>query len=120
MCPVFRIDPIEGASPRAKANLVRQLLGGQLAPEELASPAFKRVANLCFNCKQCQLECPSNVNIPQMMIEAKGAYVAEHGLPQPEWFLSRAHSFQRLGSMAALAFNWILASPVSRWLLERL
>jgi FAD/FMN-containing dehydrogenase/Fe-S oxidoreductase len=120
MCPVFRIDPTEEASPRAKANLMRQLAGGQLPLEQLATPEFKRVANLCFNCKQCQLECPSNVNIPQMMIEAKGAYVAEHGLPQADWVLSRAHSFRGSGSLAAIAFNWLLASPVSRWVLERL
>lgn len=120
MCPVFRIDPTEEASPRAKANLIRQLMGGQLAHEQISSPEFKRVANLCFNCKQCQLECPSNVNIPQMMIEAKGAYVAEHGLPQVDWILSRAHSFRGLGSMAAIAFNWSLTSPVARWILERL
>lgn len=120
MCPVFRNDPTEEASPRAKANLTRQLMGGQLSFEQLATPEFKRIANLCFNCKQCQLECPSNVNIPQMMIEAKGAYVAEHGLPKSEWFLSRAHSFRALGSMAAIAFNWLLSSPVSRWLLEQL
>jgi FAD/FMN-containing dehydrogenase/Fe-S oxidoreductase len=120
MCPVFRIDPTEEASPRAKANLLRQIMGGQLAPEALATPEFKRIANLCFNCKQCQLECPSNVNVPQMMLEAKGAYVAEHGLAQADWILSRAHSFQTAGSMAAVAFNWILASPLARWLLERL
>lgn len=120
MCPLFHVDPTEEASPRAKANLMRQLLGGQLAPENLATPEFKRIANLCFNCKQCQLECPSNVNVPQMMIEAKAAYVAEHGLSQTDWILSRAHSFQTAGSMAAVAFNWILASPVARWLLERL
>ena len=120
MCPLFHIDPSEEASPRAKANLMRQLMGGQLAPENLATPEFKRIANLCFNCKQCQLECPSNVNVPQMMIEAKAAYVAEHGLAQADWILSRAHSFQTAGSMAAVAFNWILASPVARWMLERL
>ncbi len=120
MCPLFHIDPSEEASPRAKANLMRQLMGGQLAPENLATPEFKRIANLCFNCKQCQLECPSNVNIPQMMIEAKGAYVAEHGLAQADWILSRAHSFQTAGGAWRLAFNWILASPVARWLLERL
>jgi Fe-S oxidoreductase/FAD/FMN-containing dehydrogenase len=120
MCPVFRIDPTEEASPRAKANLMRQLAGGQLPLEQLATPEFKRVANLCFNCKQCQLECPSNVNVPQMMIEAKGAYVAEHGLPQADWVLSRAHSFRGSGSLAAIACNWLLASPVARWVLERL
>jgi Fe-S oxidoreductase len=99
---------------------MRQLMGGQLPREQLASPEFKRIANLCFNCKQCQLECPSNVNIPQLMIEAKGAYVAEHGMPTSDWVLSRAHAFRRLGSMAAVTFNWLLSSPVSRWLLEQM
>ena len=120
MCPLFRIDPCEEASPRAKANLMRQLMEGRLSAAEPATPAFKKIANLCFNCKQCQLECPSNVNIPQMMIEAKAAYVAERGLESADWFLSRAHTIQAVGSLAAVAFNWLLASPGSRWMLERI
>ncbi|MBS0265214.1 MAG: anaerobic glycerol-3-phosphate dehydrogenase subunit C [Planctomycetes bacterium] len=120
MCPVFHVQPTEEASPRAKANLMRQLMQGQLTVTELASPEFKRIANLCFNCKQCELECPSNVNIPHMMIEAKAAYVAEHGLEAADWFLSRAHAIQTVASLAAVAFNWLLASPASRWILEKL
>lgn len=120
MCPVFHADAKEEASPRAKANLMRQLMEGRLPPGEFTTPGFKRIANLCFNCKQCQLECPSNVNVPQMMIEAKAAYVAEHGLESADWFLSRAHAIQTVGSMAAVAFNWLLTSPASRWLLERI
>jgi FAD/FMN-containing dehydrogenase/Fe-S oxidoreductase len=119
MCPVFRIERSEEASPRAKANLIRQLLGGQLSAQEFATPEFKRIANLCFNCKQCQLECPSNVNVPQMMIEAKAAYVAEHGLGQADWILSRAHSFGALGSAASIAFNWALGNPMARWVIEK-
>jgi FAD/FMN-containing dehydrogenase/Fe-S oxidoreductase len=119
MCPVFRIEQSEEATPRAKANLIRQLLGGQLSPHEFATPEFKRVANLCFNCKQCQLECPSNVNVPQMMIEAKAAYVAEHGLGKADWILSRAHSFGALGSAASIAFNWAVGNPMARWLIEK-
>jgi len=120
MCPVFHIDPREEASPRAKANLVRQLMGGQLPADAMTTTEFKNIANLCFNCKQCQLECPSNVNVPQMMIEAKAAHVAEHGLSQADWVLSRMHVFQTLGSMAAVGFNWVLGSPPARWLVERL
>src|SRR5206468_1186826 len=41
MCPVFRVDATEEATPRAKANLMRLLAGGQHAPEKLASPEFK-------------------------------------------------------------------------------
>jgi len=120
MCPVFRIEHSEEATPRAKANLIRQLLGGQLPAHEFTTPEFKRVANLCFNCKQCELECPSNVNVPQMMIEAKAAYVAEHGLGQADWVLSRAHSFGAFGSAASIGFNWAIGNPMARWVLEKL
>jgi Fe-S oxidoreductase len=119
MCPVFHIDPREEASPRAKANLMRQIATGQLPPSELATDEFKRIADLCFNCKQCQLECPSNVNIPQMMVEAKAAFVAEHGLNQTDWILSRAHSFGELGSAGSMAVNWMFNHPAARWLIEK-
>ena len=120
MCPLFRIDPHEEASPRAKANLIRNFTAGLLKPDDFASPEMKRVANLCFNCKQCELECPSNVNIPQMMIEAKAAYVAAHGLSRPDWILSRAHSFGALGSLFPRISNRVLESPTARWLVEKL
>ncbi len=80
MCPFFRVDPVEEASPRSKANVMRHFTEGHLPWQEIASADMKRLADLCFNCKQCQLECPSNVNIPQLMIEAKAAYVAANGL----------------------------------------
>ncbi len=119
MCPFFHVDPTEEASPRAKANLVRNFLAGQISPQEFASAEMKRVADLCFNCKQCELECPANVNIPQMMIEAKAANVAEHGLDRAHWILSRAHSFGAIGCFLNWLVNWSLNNSTSRWLLER-
>ena len=75
MCPFFRLSPAEEASPRSKANVMRDYACGSISPFEMSLPRMKHLADLCFNCKQCQLECPSNVNIPQLMIEAKAAYV---------------------------------------------
>jgi len=120
MCPVFRIDPLEDASPRAKANLIRGLSSGMLKEEDLSSPEMKQIANLCFNCKQCQLECPTNVNIPHLMIEAKAAYVAAHGLDQADWFLSRVHWLGSLAGRAPLFSNWVLGSGLPRWMLEKI
>lgn len=119
MCPVFRIDPLEDASPRAKANLIRGLSSGMLKEEDLSSPEMKSIANLCFNCKQCQLECPTNVNIPHLMIEAKAAYVAAHGLDKADWFLSRVHWMGSLAGRAPLFSNWVLGSGLPRWMLEK-
>jgi|HubBroStandDraft_6_1064221.scaffolds.fasta_scaffold01363_5 FAD/FMN-containing dehydrogenase/Fe-S oxidoreductase len=120
MCPFFRAEPREEASPRAKANVLRDMLTGRLDPHEWTGDSMKELSDLCFNCKQCQLECPSNVNIPQMMIEAKAAQVAAHGLSRADWILSRAHSFGWLGSTASLAMNWAIGSAAARWCLEKL
>ncbi len=119
MCPFFRADATEEAAPRSKANIVRSFTAGRLSPQEFASAEMKRIADLCFNCKQCELECPANVNVSQMMIEAKAANVAEHGLDRAHWLLSRAHSFGAIGC----ALNWLvnrgLNNGTVRWLLER-
>jgi FAD/FMN-containing dehydrogenase/Fe-S oxidoreductase len=120
MCPFFRAEPREESSPRAKANVLRDILTGRLEPHEWTGETMKDLSDLCFNCKQCQLECPSNVNIPQMMIEAKAAQVAAHGMSRADWILSRAHSFGWLGSTASLAMNWVIANGAARWCLEKL
>jgi Fe-S oxidoreductase len=120
MCPFFRLEPREEASPRAKVNAFRSHLTRFLAPAEMSGEAMKQLASLCFNCKQCQMECPSNVDIPHLMIEAKAQYVAANGLRAGDWALSRAHSFGALGSATAPASNWLLNNGGARWLLEKL
>jgi len=120
MCPFFRRDQSEAAAPRSKANLMRHLLTGGLNDHGIASDDVRELADLCFNCKQCQLECPSNVNIPQMVIEAKAAHVAANGLKRSDWTLSRAHSFGAAGGAAWMAANWAIRSPLARWVIEKL
>lgn len=120
MCPLFRAAPSEEASPRAKANAIRTHLAGGLDAAEMSGDDMKRLANLCFNCKQCKLECPSSVDIPHMMIEAKAQYVAMHGLRKTDWILSRAHSFGSWGCWATPISNWLLNNRAARWSLERL
>src|SRR5262249_34670951 len=80
MCPIFRATHGEDATPRAKANLMRYLLGDGLDPQKVGADEVREVADLCVNCKMCASECPAHVNVPKMMLEAKAANVAEHGL----------------------------------------
>ncbi|MBL8850993.1 MAG: FAD-binding protein [Planctomycetaceae bacterium] len=119
MCPFFRVDAVEEASPRAKANAMRGFAGGTLDFREMSSDSMKRLASLCFNCKQCRDECPSNVDIPHLMIEAKAGYVAANGLSRTDWFLARAHSWGRLGCTVAPLANRAINNPAARWLIER-
>lgn len=119
MCPVFRFAPAEEASPRAKANLMRGLLSGELAQDAVTQDEFKRLADLCVNCQMCRLECPAGVDIPRLMVEAKAAYVSGAGLPMREWALAHLDLLSSLGSRASWLANWLVANRRARWLLER-
>ncbi|HEV3022065.1 MAG TPA: anaerobic glycerol-3-phosphate dehydrogenase subunit C, partial [Pirellulales bacterium] len=119
MCPIFRFAPAEEASPRAKANLVRAILNGELAPDRMASDEFKSVADLCVNCQMCRLECPAGVDIPKLMLEAKAAYVADNGLRLGDWVVTRLDLFSSLGCLISTFTNWALGNRQARWLMEK-
>jgi len=119
MCPFFHVEPLEEATPRAKANILRSIADSLGTPNASLTSEFERVFQLCFNCKQCELECPSNVDIPQLMLEAKAAHIAAHGMNRLDWLLSRGHAASTLGNTLALPVNWALSNPMARWLLEK-
>ena len=119
MCPVFRATQAEPASPRAKANLMRHVLQEANASKQLASDEVRAVADLCVNCKMCAFECPAHVNIPKLMLEAKAANVAEHGLGRTAWFFSRVESWAKLGSYFPLFTNLALRSFPLRWIADK-
>lgn len=120
MCPFFHLEPIEAFSPRSKANLLRGVLNGSIAPREMTTEQAKELSDSCFNCRQCVLECPAHVDIPGFVEEFRASYVAAHGLTRADWALSRATSFGRLGTALAPLANWALNNRPFRWLLERL
>jgi FAD/FMN-containing dehydrogenase/Fe-S oxidoreductase len=120
MCPIFRFAPAEESSPRAKANLMRAVLQGELAASSLASEQLKEIADLCVNCHQCRLECPAEVDIPKLMIEAKSQYVVANGLDTTDWFLARLDSVSRWGARFGTVANWMLHTRWTRWVLEKL
>jgi len=119
MCPIFRVAPAEEASPRAKANLFRGLLSGQLDPAMVTGDDFKDVADLCVNCHQCRSECPAGVDIPKLMLEAKAAYVAMNGMRPSDWILARVDLLSAVGSYFRPLANWAIANRQMRWLLEK-
>lgn len=118
-CPVFRVHPIEEASPRAKANLLRGVLTGELDPRELETDRAKEIADLCFGCHQCRLECPASVDIPKIVNEIKAQYVATNGLRLSDMLVSRIDRVAAMASRMPRLANFLLASPIWRWVLER-
>ncbi len=120
MCPIFRFAPREEASPRAKANLMRALLTGQVPPSSVATDEMREIADLCVNCHQCRLECPAGVDVPKLMTEFKGQNVAQNGLRVGDWLLTRLDFVCSMASRAASVTNWAIANRRIRWLMEKL
>ncbi|QDU62063.1 Anaerobic glycerol-3-phosphate dehydrogenase subunit C [Planctomycetes bacterium Pan216] len=120
MCPSFKIDDSELASPRAKANLMRQILTGRLDPTLLGSDELRSVADLCVSCKMCKVECPSAVDISKLMLEAKAANVAESGLSRRDWFFSNIDRWSRRASANAILANRLLRNRTFRWFAEKM
>jgi FAD/FMN-containing dehydrogenase/Fe-S oxidoreductase len=120
MCPIFRVTPGEEASPRAKANLLRALAGGEIDLDLLGAEELKEIADLCVNCHQCRLECQAGVDIPKLMIETKAQYIARNGLSPSELWRSRLDVVSRWGSVMHPAANWMLRNRQARWMLEKM
>ncbi|HEY3394286.1 MAG TPA: anaerobic glycerol-3-phosphate dehydrogenase subunit C, partial [Lacipirellulaceae bacterium] len=119
MCPIFHMNPREEASPRAKANMIRGLVSGNLPADILLQDACKEVADLCVHCHSCRLECPANVDIPKLMLEAKAAYVRTNGLKLHDWLLTRIDTLAALAGRLPGISNWALSNRQARWLLEK-
>ena len=119
MCPMFRSTRGEEASPRAKANLIRGLLSGKIPIHLAESDEMKAIADLCFHCHQCKIDCPAAVDIPKLMVEIKAQYTATNGLRLNDRLLSRLDALTALASQIPTVANWGLRNRYSRWLLEK-
>lgn len=119
MCPFTSEVGEEELSPRAKANIVRSSLCTDSVQNLIANENASRLLESCFNCKQCQLECPSEVNIPHLLIEARAQHVQAHGLSKTAWLLSRVHTYARMASRISFLTNRLLNNSLFRKSIQR-
>lgn len=119
MCPIFRASHAEEATPRSKVNLLRQVAAGVLDPKTWGSDELKANADLCVHCNLCRSECPSGIDVSNLMIEAKAAFVENHGLPPDDWVLSRIDRWSALASRFPILFNVLMGNRLARRFLER-
>ncbi|MGD9809480.1 MAG: anaerobic glycerol-3-phosphate dehydrogenase subunit C [Deferribacterales bacterium] len=80
MCPVYKVTRDEFSAPKAKANILRALISGAVDERAIYEKALQEVISHCVACGSCHVECPSNVNIPKLSMEAKAQYVKRFGV----------------------------------------
>jgi FAD/FMN-containing dehydrogenase/Fe-S oxidoreductase len=120
MCPVFRATDQEVATPRGKANLLRNWLGGSMNKNDgYDIESFRNVLSLCVNCRMCSVECPAGVDTSKLIIEARAKLAKYSGFSITEFALSNNRWLSILASTFAPLSNWIMQLGLTRLLLEK-
>jgi FAD/FMN-containing dehydrogenase/Fe-S oxidoreductase len=119
MCPSYMATKDEEHSTRGRANALRAVLSGRVPADDFTSHRLYEVMDLCLECKACKAECPANVDMAKLKYEFLHHYYQANGLPLRNRIFGRIAALSELGSRFAPLSNWIAASRVNRWLLER-
>ncbi len=70
MCPSYRVTSDERHATRGRANALRLALTGRLGPAGLADERLHEALDLCVGCKACRRECPMEIDMSRLKIEA--------------------------------------------------
>ena len=76
-CPVYKQLCFEGASPRGKVQLIKNVLEGKLEPSE----NFHRLLFTCLLCETCTVNCPSGLKVDRVMKAMRAELLEKFGLP---------------------------------------
>ncbi len=118
-CPLAMETNEETYLGRAKANLLRELISGNLdAQTFMASEELKKVMEGCVNCKRCLTECPSGVDIPWVALQARAHRVKTKGQPFKDRFLADTRMACRVGNTLAPLVNLAFSIGSGRALIE--
>tara|TARA_B110001469_G_scaffold47974_1_gene46954 strand:+ start:9604 stop:12504 length:2901 start_codon:yes stop_codon:yes gene_type:complete len=114
MCPSYRATKDEKDTTRARANMLRDVLTNNTAPNKFDSKELKEVFDLCLSCKACASECPSNVDIATMKAEFLYQYQETNGYSFRNSLFANNVKYNRLGSIAPALTNAILRTPFAK------
>ena len=119
MCPSFRATRDEAHSTRGRANALRLAMTGQSGPDGMTSKELHEVLDLCLECKACQRECPSLVDMAKLKYEFLAQYMDVHGVPLRSRLFANIAAVNKLGSKVPRLANWGFENKLVRRVLDR-
>ena len=91
---------------------------------KVASADYRRVVDLCWQCKLCFNHCPYtpphrfDIDFPRLMLRAKAARARAEGVSRQDAWLGNVDAVGALGSAAAPLSNWANRFTPHRALME--
>ena len=119
ICPLFRGTATIEYAPRSKADLLRGILENDIELETLTSERAKEIADTCFHCRMCDIECPAKIDTCVLAFRSKAAYVAAHGLTLTDLIASRLDNILDGLMPGSFLVNAAMRNRVVRWLFEK-
>ncbi len=120
MCPSYMVTVDEEHSTRGRANLLRAALSGRLPRAELFGDRMFAALDLCVECKSCQSECPSSVDMAKIKTEFLAHYYETHPIPLRSRLFANFGALSRWAAGAPVPLiNWGIRQRWVRMLMER-
>jgi len=110
MCPSFMATRDENTTTRARANMLRELLGKSEKPDPFNQKELYEILDLCLSCKGCKSECPSNVDMAKMKAEFLQHYYDSNGIPLRTRAVAYIATIQKIGSVFPAVYNFLVSN----------
>lgn len=110
VCPMLAVNPAYPGPKRSGPDGERY----RLKDPEFYDESLK----YCLNCKRCEVACPSDVKIADMIPEAKLHY-GHMSHPLRDWALANTDLVGSLASPLASIVNPLLGTSVSKYLMDK-
>lgn len=119
MCPSYMATRNEKETTRARANMLREMIGRSHSANPFASEEIKDVMDLCLSCKGCKSECPSNVDMGKLKQEWQYQYYKTNGVPLRSRMIGHFGTMMKLASVLPWGYKLIFSNRVTGNLVKR-
>ncbi len=111
MCPSFMVTHEEKHSTRGRAQLLFEMLEGDVIRDGWASDDVKDALDLCLACKGCKGDCPVHVDMATYKSEFLSHYYQVHRRPRHAYAFGWIHRWARLASYVPWLANFVTQTP---------
>ncbi len=119
MCPSYMVTLEEEHSTRGRAHMLFEALQGDMLKGGWSDEHVKASLDLCFSCKACKSECPTNVDIATYRSEFLSHYYGSNPRPLHAFAFGMVDKWLALASVSPVLANLTLQSPGLNGLAKR-